>query len=294
VRSGLRGRTGFIAQPRSRKIQTIRSKEENQTTIARPTLDRPPAAPIAAAEWRTRVDLATFYRLAAYYRMDDLIYNHLSARVPDEPGRYLVNSFGLLFEEITASNLVKLDFDGTLIAAPEGSPGCNIAVPGLHGAILEARPDLACVAHVHTPEGMAVSAMDCGLLPLTQTALGLGRISYHDYGDLMGADGVARMIRDLGDNDILILRNHGLVAAGRTIPEAFLNLYNLVHACKAQVAAMAAGVALRRPPESVIASNVGRSSAWLDRAGGPRDAGNCLEWRAALRMLDRRDTSYRK
>lgn len=244
----------------------------------------------SAAEWQTRVDLAAFYRLAAHYGMDDFIYNHISARVPGEPGRFLVNPFGLLFEEISASSLIKVDSKGKVFSSAEAE--CNIAVPGLHGVILDARPDLACVAHVHSAEGMAVSAMTCGLAPLTQTAMQLiGRTGYIDYEDL---NDPARLVDCLGDNDILILRHHGLVACGRTIAEAFLNIYNLVYACKAQVMAMAAGDAAQPPSDAVVAPHysMGRS-AWHDRAGGINDNGQSLEWRAALRMLDRRDRSFR-
>jgi ribulose-5-phosphate 4-epimerase/fuculose-1-phosphate aldolase len=249
-------------------------------------------APTTEAEWRTRVDLAAFYRLAAHYGLDDFIYNHISARVAAEPGRYLVNPFGLLFEEISASNLIKVDSKGSVLSSSDANAACNVAVPGLHGVILDARPDLACVAHVHTPEGMAVSAMSCGLAPLTQTAmLLLGRTAYCDYDAL---NDPTRLVESLGDKDILILRHHGLVACGRTIAEAFLNIYNLVYACKAQVAAMAAGDLAQPPPEAVVAPHyaMGRS-AWHDRAAGINASGESLEWRAALRMLDRRDRSFR-
>lgn len=253
------------------------------------------AGAIDADERQTRLDLAAFYRLAAHFGMDDFIYNHISARAPGEPDCYLVNSFGLLFEEVTASNLVKVNFNGEVVWAPEGSPGYNIAVPGLHGAILKARPDLACVAHVHTPEGMAVSAMAEGLLPLTQTAMQLiGRTAYNDYGGL-NDEATARLVRDLGGKQILILRNHGLVACGRTIAEGFLNLYNLVYACKAQVAAMAAGARLQPPAEDIVTAHAAMSgSDWLDRAAGLGQQGQSLEWRAALRMLDRRDRTWRE
>jgi ribulose-5-phosphate 4-epimerase/fuculose-1-phosphate aldolase len=246
----------------------------------------------SAAERRTRVDLAAFYRLAAHYGLDDFIYNHISARVPGEADRYLVNPFGLLFEEISASNLIKIDGKGRVVASIDPDAECNVAVPGLHGVILEARPDLACVAHVHTPEGMAVSAMSCGLAPLTQTAMQLlGRTAYCDYD---AANDPARLVESLGEKDILILRHHGLVACGRTISEAFLNVYNLVYACKAQVTAMAAGDLARPPPEAVTAPHYAmRRSAWHDRAAGVGVDGESLEWRAALRMLDRRDRSFR-
>jgi ribulose-5-phosphate 4-epimerase/fuculose-1-phosphate aldolase len=261
-------------------------------TAAVSTLERSSGALVSAAERQARVDLAACYRLAAHYGMDDFIYNHISARVPDEAEAYLANSFGLLFEEVCASNLVKVNFKGEVVSAPEGSDGYNIAVPGLHGVILEARPDLAAVCHVHTPEGMAVSAMSCGLAPLTQTAMQLlGRTAYCDYDSLNDR---AKLIESLGDKDILILRHHGLVACGRTIAEAFLNVYNLVYACKAQVMAMAAGAMAQPPPDAVVQPHYGLGrSAWHDRAAGIGAGGQSLEWKAALRMLDRRDPSYR-
>jgi ribulose-5-phosphate 4-epimerase/fuculose-1-phosphate aldolase len=248
----------------------------------------------SAAEWQTRVDLAAFYRLAAHYGWDDLVYNHISARVPGEPDCFLVNSFGLLFEEVSASNLVKARLDGTVISAPPGSPGYNIAVPSLHADILRRRPDLACVAHVHTPEGMAVAAHADGLLPISQTALGLvGKTAYHAY-DQMSAPGEGeKFLADLGDKDILILRHHGLMAMGPTIQEAFLNLYNLMYACKAQVAALTAGDRLAYPSQKILDAPPVETPAWTNRKGGPRDPEGCLEWQAALRMLDRRNVDYR-
>jgi ribulose-5-phosphate 4-epimerase/fuculose-1-phosphate aldolase len=259
---------------------------------ATPQFDKSARDPITQAECQARLDLAACYRLAAYFGMDDFIYNHISARVPGEADTYLVNSFGLLFEEVCASNLVKVNFKGEVLSAPEGSDGYNIAVPGLHGVILEARPDLAAVCHVHTPEGMAVSTMACGLAPLTQTAMQLlGRLAYCDYDALNDRD---KLIESLGDKDILILRHHGLVACGRTVAEAFLNVYNLVYACKAQVMAMAAGPLAQPPSNAVVQPHYGMGrSGWHDRAAGIDQDGQSLEWRAALRMLDRRDLSYR-
>ena len=248
---------------------------------------------MSAAEWAARVDLAAFYRLVAHYGWDDLVYNHISARAPDAPDQFLVNSFGLLFEEICASNLLKATLDGEVLSAPPGSPGYNIAVPTLHASILKARPDIGCIAHVHTPEGMAVAAMEGGLLPISQTAINLLHdVAYHDYGRPGAAGGDARLVADLGDKHVLILRHHGLMAMGATVPEAFLNLWNLIYACKAQVAAMASGARLTTPAKDVL--DAPPSIAWAERKGGPRDPEGCLEWQAALRMLDRRDASYRK
>jgi ribulose-5-phosphate 4-epimerase/fuculose-1-phosphate aldolase len=248
---------------------------------------------MSAAEWAARVDLAAFYRLGAHYGWDDLVYNHISARAPDAPDQFLVNSFGMMFEEICASNLVKATLDGEVLSAPPGSPGYNIAVPCLHASILKARPDIACVAHVHTPEGMAVAAMEGGLLPISQTAINiLHDVAYHDYGKPGSSGEDERLVADLGDKNILILRHHGLMAMGSTIPEAFLNLWNLIYACKAQVAAMASGARLTKPAQDIL--DAPPSAFWPNRKGGPRDPEGCIEWQAALRLLDRRDASYRK
>lgn len=248
-----------------------------------------------SAEQKTRVDLAAFYRLGAHYGWDDLIYNHISARIPGEPDTYLVNEFGLLFEEITASNLLKVHLDGRVLNARPGAQGYNIAVPSLHALILQHRPDVTCVAHVHTPEGMALAAHADGLLPLSQTAMGLiTHIAYHDYDHIFAPGEAERLIADLGAKNILVLRNHGLVALGTTIPETFLNLYNLIYAAKAQVATLAAGDRVLSPPSHVVnASAPADDEAWANRKGGPRDPDGCLEWQAALRMLDRRGASYR-
>lgn len=250
-------------------------------------------AGMSAAEWAARVDLAAFYRLGAHYGWDDLVYNHISARAPDAPDQFLVNSFGMMFEEICASNLVKATLDGEVLSAPPGSPGYNIAVPCLHASVLKARPDIACVAHVHTPEGMAVAAMEGGLLPISQTAINiLHDVAYHDYGKPGSSGEDERLVADLGDKNILILRHHGLMAMGSTIPEAFLNLWNLIYACKAQVAAMASGARLTKPAQDIL--DAPPSAFWPNRKGGPRDPEGCIEWQAALRLLDRRDASYRK
>ena len=173
---------------------------------------------VSAAEWQARVDLAACYRLVALFGMNDLVYNHITARVPDEEGRFLINPYGYAYEEITASSLVKIDFDGSVVLDSGTGYGVNRAGFVIHSAVHRARHDVACVIHTHSPAGMAVSALKCGLLPLTQNAMFFGAIGTHDYeGPAIDLDEQARLVRDLGDNAALILRNHGLLTAGRTV-----------------------------------------------------------------------------
>ncbi|MBV1918073.1 MAG: class II aldolase/adducin family protein [Sphingomonadaceae bacterium] len=246
----------------------------------------------SADEWRTRVDLAAFYRLVDHHGWIDLIYNHISARVPDAPGQYLVNPYGMLYEEITASSLVKVDLESGEIAARQAKAAeTNIAAHDLHGAVLTARSDLQCVAHAHTPATMAVSAMADGLLPLTQTAMGFyNRIGYNDYG--IGSDACERLGRDFEGCDTVILRNHGVMVGGRTIAEAYVQLHNLQMACEAQVLLMAAGERRSIPSQDIIDSYSVNIEHWLNRPNGPRDAEHCVEWEACLRMLRRRGLDF--
>lgn len=243
------------------------------------------------AEWRTRVDLAAFYRLVDQHGWTDLIYNHISARIPDEAGHYLVNPYGMLYEEITASNLVKVDLESGAIFSDDRDVETNIAAHDLHAPILAARPDLQCVAHVHTPAIMAVSGMSEGLLPLTQTAMGFyKRIGFHDYG--FGGDACERLARDFANCDTVILRNHGVMIGGRTIAEAYVQLHNFQMACEAQVMLMAAGDRTTLPPQEILDAHTNNFDRWLDRPNGPRDTENCVEWNAVTRMLKRRGVQF--
>ena len=241
------------------------------------------------AEWQTRVNLAACYRLVARYGMTDLIYNHITARVPGSPDHILINPYGFLYTEITASSLYKIDLDGNVILKPDTHYGINHAGYVIHSAVHGARHDVECVIHTHSRAGMAVSAMKCGLLPLTQTAMRFyGATSYHDYeGPAVDLDERQRLVRDLGGNDVMILRNHGLLACGRTIAEAFNILYWLEMACKAQVDAMAARTELDLPPPEIA-----EKTAHLFAPGTRRVYGE-MEWEAMLRQLDREDPSYR-
>src|SRR5262245_32651131 len=191
---------------------------------------------VSDTEWRTRVELAACYRLMAIYGMTDLIYNHITARIPGSPGHFLINSFGMLYEEITASSLYTIDIDGNVITRPDNGYEINETGYVIHSAIHAARHDVGCIIHTHTRAGMAVSAMKCGLLPLNQTALRFhGNIAYHDYEGLaMNLDERERLARDLGDRNAMILRNHGLLVCGATISQAINLIYFLEGACRAQ------------------------------------------------------------
>ena len=184
------------------------------------TANAQPANGIDPAEWETRVDLAACYRLVDLYGMTDLHLNHISARVPGNEEHFLINPFGMMYEEITASSLIKVDLDGNIIS--NANPDYGINLPGyvIHSAIHGARHDVACVLHTHTNAGMAVSVLKCGLLPLTQTAMRWGKVAYHDFeGVVVDLDERKRLVENLGDCEVMILRNHGLLV-GRRRPSA--------------------------------------------------------------------------
>ena len=243
---------------------------------------------VSAEEWQARVDLAACYRLVALFRMNDLVYNHITARVPGEEGRFLINPYGYAYEEVTASSLIKIDFDGKVVHDSGTGYGVNHAGFVIHSAIHRARTDVACVIHTHSPAGMAVSALQCGLLPLTQNAMFFGEIGYHDYeGPAIDLDEQARLVRDLGNNAALILRNHGLITAGSTVCEAFVVMHWLEKSCQAQLMAMACNTALNRPADDVVKRTADRYKP------GQRRRITEVEWPAMLRMLERRDLTYR-
>jgi ribulose-5-phosphate 4-epimerase/fuculose-1-phosphate aldolase len=236
---------------------------------------------VADEEWQARVDLAACYRLVDKYGMTDLIYNHITARIPGSPDHLLINLYGLLYKEITASSLVKIDVEGNIAWKPETDYGINKSGYVIHGAIHKARPDVACVLHTHTRAGIAVSAMKCGLLPLSQTSIRfVSHIGYHDYeGPAVDLDERERIVRDLGPHDALIMRNHGLLTCGASIPQAFNTMYQLELSCRSQVDAMAARAELTMPGENVLAH-----TAHLYQPGTRRPYG-VLEWPAMLRLL---------
>src|SRR6516164_8918728 len=237
---------------------------------------------VSAEEWQTRVDLAACYRLIDKYGMTDLIYNHITAHIPGGKDHLLINLYGMLYKEITASTLVKINVEGAIIWKPETDYGINKSGYVIHGAIHKARPDVACVLHTHTRAGIAVSAMKCGLLPLSQTSIRcVGHIGYLDYaGPAVDLDERERIVRDLGLHDALIMRNHGLLTCGATIPQAFNIMYQLELSCRSQVDAMAARTELTMPGENVLAH-----TAHLYQPGTRRPYG-VLEWPAMLRRLE--------
>ncbi|MSP82908.1 MAG: class II aldolase/adducin family protein [Alphaproteobacteria bacterium] len=237
------------------------------------------------AERAVRVDLAACYRLAARFGWADVIYTHISARVPGEDA-FLMNPYGLGFHEITASNLLKVGFDGTVHTPSEH--GLNRAGFVIHGGLLGARPDLACVLHTHTRDGVAVSALKGGLLPLSQFAMFYwGRVAYHDYeGAATDEAERVRLVADLGPHRIMILRNHGLITCGRTIAEALVTMDQINKACAVQIAAMRTGAELTMPGEDACR----RTEVYASNDGPPAGA---MEWAMFLRTLDREEPDYR-
>ncbi len=242
---------------------------------------------VSAEEWETRVNLAACYRLASHFRMTDLIYTHISARVPGPDHHFLINAFGLLWDEITASTLVKVTLDGDIVDDPTGN-GINRAGYVIHSAVHRARADVECVMHTHTQAGIAVSAQDQGLLPISQHAMRFtGAIGYHDYEGLaLDLDEQARLVGDLGERKAMILRNHGLLTCAESIAEAFDLMYYLERACQTQIGAMAGGAKLRMPPPGVAEKTAGQFKALPYKQ-------KKTEWKAHLRMLDKVDASYR-
>ena len=243
---------------------------------------------ISEQEWQARQELACCYRAFVHYGWTDLIYTHLSVRAPGENDRYLINPYGLLFQEITASNLIKVDFDGNVVA---GDYPYNNAGHAIHTAILKARPEVNVVLHSHTRAGMAVSCMVEGLLPLTQQANEIsGAVCYHKYGVVTDNEEECRLLGEsIADKWVMIMHNHGLLSAGRTVGEAFYFLYQLENACKVQVDVMASGANRIVPDEEAI-------KALNDYGMPPADAPFSdarMAWDAVTRMMDRKDASWR-
>src|SRR5881394_1074344 len=207
---------------------------------------------VSAEEWDARVNLAAAYRLVAMYGYTEMIANHISCRVPGHHDQFLINPYGMLYEEIDASCLIKVDVEGnTLFNASDYA--VNTAGFVIHSAIHMAKHDVDCVAHTHTPAGMAVSAMECGLLPLAQTSMRFLHIGYHDFeGIADDVDERARLVRDLGEHEAMILRNHGLLVVGRTVPAAFNVLFRLERACQVQIMALSCNTKLIYPPQSIL------------------------------------------
>jgi ribulose-5-phosphate 4-epimerase/fuculose-1-phosphate aldolase len=241
---------------------------------------------VSAEEWQQRVDLAALYRLVASYGWDDMLFTHLSARVPGKGHHFLLNPFGLLFEEVTASSLVKVDEHGNKVM--DSPYGINPAGFTIHSAVHMARDDAHCVMHLHTDDGVAVSAQEGGLLPITQHAMQLGEVAYHDYeGVALDHDERARIVADLGHRKCMLLRNHGTLAVGGTCADAFMAMYYLERACTMQIRALAGGAAVNPPPQGAPEKAAQQSEVIFNGVVGP------IAWEALLRKMDRLDPSYR-
>lgn len=244
---------------------------------------------VSPEEWQTRVELAAFYRLVYKHGMDDLAGTHISARVPGSDGEhFLLNPYGLMFDQITASSLIKVDFDGNVLS--ESEYPVNAAGFTIHSAVLSGRQDVVCAAHTHTVAGMAISAVSGGLKPLTQKHMRFyKRIGYHPYeGIADDAEECARLQRDLAEHDALVLENHGLLTCGRSVRGAWALLYNLEKCCQVQVAVEASGAELVLPSEDLCESNARQFDGFL-RSGKP----NGLDaWESSLRLLAKEDPSF--
>jgi ribulose-5-phosphate 4-epimerase/fuculose-1-phosphate aldolase len=244
------------------------------------------------AEWQARIDLAACYRLVDLYGMSDMMANHISSHVPGEKGAFLINPYGMMYEEITASSLIKVDQDGAILAKPDFGAldyGINKAGYVIHSAIHAARPEVACVIHTHSWASMAVSSLECGLLPLTQTAMRFLKIGYHEYeGVVLNNSEKESLVRDLGNSEAVIFRNHGALVVGRTVGEAFNWMHRLELACLAQIGAMSCNSPLHKVPQHVL------EGTWNQYQPGTRRPYGLMEWPALLRKLDRMDPSFRE
>ena len=263
---------------------------------------------VSADEWACRVDLAACYRLVALYGMTDLVYNHITARVPGPEEHVLINPYGMLYEEITASSLIKIDLEGYTVLQPDHGYSVNAAGYVIHSAVHGARHDAECVIHTHTRAGTAVSALAEGLMPLSQTAMRFaGHVAYHEYeGPAFNRGERERLVADLGDKNAMILRNHGLLVCAPSIPQAFNLIYWLEQACKIQIDILACNRPLRVPAADVVAGTSDALSGMeitLDNeastnphvtsdAQKSQTGYGMLEWPALLRRLDRLDPSY--
>lgn len=242
---------------------------------------------VSGEEWEQRVNLAACYRLVALFGWDDLVFTHISARVPGPEHHFLINPYGMLFEEITASSLVKVDLAGRKVM--DSPHEINPAGFTIHGAIHAVREDARCILHLHTLNGVAVSAQKEGVRPISQQSIFvLASLGYHDYeGVALNEDEKPRLVRDLGDRNFLMLRNHGLLTVADTIADAFLFMYVFEAACAIQVRAQAGGGALVPVDPRIIAG------AQAQAKQVTRNAGGALAWPGLLRKLDRIDTGYR-
>ena len=247
---------------------------------------------VSPEEWQARVDLAACYRLVAHYGMSDMIANHITLRVPGEDDAFLINPYGMMYEEMTASCFLKITHEGEVLFKPDfGELNYGFNKPGyiLHSAVHKARPEVACVIHTHTYAGMAVSALQCGLLPLTQTSMRFLKVAYHDYmGVVLDLAEQAVLVKDLGDAEAVIFRNHGLLTVGKTVGEAFNWMHRLELSCRAQIAAMSCNSPLQEVSEAVLKETYMNYQPQVRRPYG------LMEWPALLRMAERLDPSFKE
>jgi ribulose-5-phosphate 4-epimerase/fuculose-1-phosphate aldolase len=243
---------------------------------------------VSAAEWQIRVEVAAAYRLVALYGWDDLVFTHISARVPGSGHHFLINPYGMMFEEITASSLVKIDLDGNKVL--DSPYEINPAGFTIHSCIHAAREDVGCIVHIHSPNGIAVSAQREGLLPISQQSLFvLSSLAYHDYeGVALNADEQPRLVHDLGTKAYLMLRNHGLLTVGASTADAFLNMYLFETACMIQVRAQSGGKDLIRIPAAIL-DGIRAAAKQVTRGQG-----GTLVWPGLLRKLDRTNPGYQE
>ena len=239
---------------------------------------------VSKEEWETRQDLAAFYRTIPYFGWDDLIFTHISAKVPGTDDEFLINPYGFLFDEITASNLVKVNLKGKILS--DTNNFINPAGFTIHSAIHESRDDAHCIVHLHSNDGVAVASLKDGLLPLSQTGMLVrSQIAYHDYeGVALFEEEKERLVKDLGEARLMILRNHGTLALGKNVAEAFTNIYFLEKACSYQVRALSGNLELNYPSEESIETT--------RQQGEGREMAAALLWPAVKRKMERLDSSF--
>jgi ribulose-5-phosphate 4-epimerase/fuculose-1-phosphate aldolase len=272
-------RCGILADIRN--IREARMNTTNDTALASLR------GQVSEDEWRVRVDLAACYRLVAAHGWDDLVFTHITARVPGPEHHFLINPYGMLFEEVTASSLIKVDLSGNKVTPSPHE--INPAGFTIHSAVHAARADAKCVVHLHTDAGVAVSAQKDGLLPISQNALfPLASLAYHAYeGVALREDEKARLVADLGANSFMILRNHGTLTVGPSVADAFLSMFVLERACRIQLLAQAGGAALLPVSRPILEGIMAQAEQVTRGLGGQ------LAWPGLLRKLDRIDPSFR-
>jgi ribulose-5-phosphate 4-epimerase/fuculose-1-phosphate aldolase len=249
-------------------------------------LGKPVREQVSREEWDARVNLAACYRLMAEYGMVEMVANHISVRVPGTHNEFLINPYGMLYEEMTASSMIRIDIEGNVLFNATDY-GVNQAGFVIHSAIHKARHDVDCIIHTHTLAGMAVSAMKCGLMPLAQTSMRFVDIAYHDFeGVAIRMDEQERLCASLGNREAMVLRNHGLLTVAPSIPECFNNMYRLERACQLQVMALSCNTELQMPPGEVV------EYTNKQMLPGTRRRMGLLEWPAMLRKLDRTNPGY--